>query len=919
MFQRLGGRFGLWSLLAGSLLLAAAPVDAAQFTVSNNNDSGAGSLRQAVLDANDSAGEDEIVFDEDLGTITLTSGQIEVTESLVISGPTDRQTISGNGCSRIFRMALARVEAELQRLRLIDGTGAEDCDPAQSGPGGAVSSDLGQLSIIDSELSDNHTEGAPGGAVDASGELLLEDSLVANNSATASPVGGGGVFALETVTVVNSRVSGNVSTDRAGGIRTLSKAVLINSAVSDNRTTGNTAHGGGIYAQTAELAASTVSNNAVEGDLSTGGGVYATERIDAENATFFGNSALGTHGYGGAIVISSPGGIIDLDNVTVVGNSSGFYGGGIALTWPDSRLNLDSTILAGNVGVSEANLSASGTVNVRNSLLGDEPSSINGVNENNIFWNVPGLKVAADNGCSTTAFDACAQTLEPRTISPVRDAGANPLGLASDQRGSGFPRVRGAAADIGALEDEVPALLADPMFLDFGEGSLGGSAVIETVTFTNGASDDLVLGTLSIEGANPDNFGIVSDQCSGNTLPPQAECTVELGFAPKALDRLRAELLIPWNDPESPARLAMAGRGILYRAIPVPSSVDFGGIRLAAQTPSAQETIRIDNTGTAELGFETAQLLGSHPGVFEISSDDCSGMIVAAGESCEILVIAAPTDLGERTATLNLASNALDSPVSVDLRVEGTERRVEVSRARIVFPPVVRVGETTDIVGVLYSNVGTAPVLFGSPTIEGDHPDEFNFTDDTCGGQTVLPGDSCFIELNATPAEEGLRTANLVLSSDAPDSPYEVELITEGALPAVGLRPANLQFNVIQGDTGPSRSNRLVVSSAERVDLLIEAIGNPEDPFSITGGSCMDLALPATLPSFEECDILVHFDGDDLGDYESSFQITTDAPTSPDVVSLSANVRPPVVPTLGGYGLAILALMMVLLGLRRMA
>lgn len=268
------------------------------------------------------------------------------------------------------------------------------------------------------------------------------------------------------------------------------------------------------------------------------------------------------------------------------------------------------------------------------------------------------------------------------------------------------------------------------------------------------------------------------------------------------------------------------------------------------------------------------------------------------------------------TACLMFAA-APASAAAVDLAAEGVQGAVEVSRERIVFPPIGRVGVTTDIVGVVYSNTGSAPVEFGAPTIEGDHPDDFALTDGNCDGQTVQPGDSCFLELNATPAEEGMRFAELILPSSAASSPHTVELIAEGLLPEVGLTPSGLQFSVIQGDTGPNRSSRLVVT-AGRIDLSIEAIGSPQGPFTITGGSCMDRALPATLPALEQCDIVVRFDGDEIGDYESRFRITTDAPSSPDGVTLFGRVNPPVVPTLGGFGLAVLALMMVLVGLRRM-
>lgn len=68
-------------------------------TVTNTNDSGPDSLRQAILDADDG---DTITFGV-TGTITLTSGELLIeNKSLVIQGPAGGITISGNNASRVF-------------------------------------------------------------------------------------------------------------------------------------------------------------------------------------------------------------------------------------------------------------------------------------------------------------------------------------------------------------------------------------------------------------------------------------------------------------------------------------------------------------------------------------------------------------------------------------------------------------------------------------------------------------------------------------------------------------------------------------------------------------------------------------------------------------------------------------------------
>jgi len=75
-------------LLTGILLFAAIYSNAAIIDVTNSNDTGSGSLRQSISDANGSLGVDTILFE--IATngvpIVLTSGQLNVTEGLVIIG-----------------------------------------------------------------------------------------------------------------------------------------------------------------------------------------------------------------------------------------------------------------------------------------------------------------------------------------------------------------------------------------------------------------------------------------------------------------------------------------------------------------------------------------------------------------------------------------------------------------------------------------------------------------------------------------------------------------------------------------------------------------------------------------------------------------------------------------------------------------
>src|SRR5206468_7595987 len=77
-------------------------------TVTNTNDSGPGSLRQALVDANDG---DTITFAV-TGTIGLTSGELLVNKSITISGPgADNLDVDGNANSRVFHIGSAQTLA----------------------------------------------------------------------------------------------------------------------------------------------------------------------------------------------------------------------------------------------------------------------------------------------------------------------------------------------------------------------------------------------------------------------------------------------------------------------------------------------------------------------------------------------------------------------------------------------------------------------------------------------------------------------------------------------------------------------------------------------------------------------------------------------------------------------------------------
>jgi hypothetical protein len=272
----------------------------ATFTVSSLADNGAGSLRQAVVDANAQAGADTIDFAEGLlGTIILNGGQLSITDHLTIDGPgADLLAVSGNGQSRVFNIN-AGLTVAIDDLTITDGRAV--------GGGGGILNTGSTLTLDRVVLSNNQAvgAGAPGGlgrggavANQGGANLIVSDSLFTQNRALGAIGGQGNGGAINNN---GSRLTVNRST------------FVGNQGVAGSN--GASAFGGGInnaQGSTATVRESTfIGNQAVGGDGGVvpgiltfeliGGGMGGAIRngggtITVESSTFTGNQAIGGNG-----------------------------------------------------------------------------------------------------------------------------------------------------------------------------------------------------------------------------------------------------------------------------------------------------------------------------------------------------------------------------------------------------------------------------------------------------------------------------------------------------------------------------------------------------------------------------------------------------------------------------------------------
>ena len=350
--------FDSWAQAAYSCTLAT-------IAVTNTDDSGAGSLREAILESNGNGEDNTIIFDGSIftdaspDTIVLTSDELGISSNISLLGTgADRLTISGSGyySSRVFNISSGSTVG-------IDGVtianGGSDYgggiynagtmslsnstlsgNSAYFGGGGIYNG--GTVSLSNSTLSSNSASNG-GGIYNALGTVNLSNSTLSSNLASNGGGGGsgGGIYnALGTMSLSNSTLSSNDSASEGGGIYNGGTVNLSNSTLSSNSAYGSS--GGGIYnAGTVSLSNSTLSSNLA----SFGGGIYnALGTVNLSNSTLSSNLAYFYGGGGGGGGIYNVG-TMSLSNSTLSGNLAEYYGGGIH---NDGTMSLSNSTLSGN-------------------------------------------------------------------------------------------------------------------------------------------------------------------------------------------------------------------------------------------------------------------------------------------------------------------------------------------------------------------------------------------------------------------------------------------------------------------------------------------------------------------------------------------------------------------------------------------
>ncbi|HVN76786.1 MAG TPA: choice-of-anchor Q domain-containing protein [Thermoanaerobaculaceae bacterium] len=458
-------------------------IPAATLTVTNTNDSGAGSLRAQIGAATDG---DTILFDASLTgqTILLTTGEIPINSSLTVTGLGSANLMVAAGLSsRIFTVAAGKSVAisglELANGEIVGATGASGPTGGDGsvGTGGAILNH-GSLTVSGCLFYKNFAYGGDGGAgaggsssggnggdgaggavyTDTGATLVVTNCQFDDNAAFGGKGGdgtltpglggngrGGALEGAGATTVSGSSFSGNSAVGGVGGssggfggngfggaIDAAGPLALSLSQLSSNTATGATA-----------------ANDGSNGDA-LGGALHligSTAVATMHACSIAGNAATAAangDAFGGGIVVNFSA-TLTIDSSTLSGNQAGggsvLQGGGLDAA-AGSTVDLTNVTFAGNSAAGGGALSTYGALSMVNCTV-----------DGNSATTEAGGVLAAGSGTATATNSIVAQNSAPTgpdgevTAGTVTSGGHNVIGVAFTQGGGTF--TSGAGDQIG--------------------------------------------------------------------------------------------------------------------------------------------------------------------------------------------------------------------------------------------------------------------------------------------------------------------------------------------------------------------------------------------------------------------------------------------------------------------------------------
>jgi len=306
-----------------------------------------------------------------------------------------------------------------------------------------------------------------------------------------------------------------------------------------------------------------------------------------------------------------------------------------------------------------------------------------------------------------------------------------------------------------------------------------------------------------------------------------------------------------------------------------PTGLSFG--KQAIGTTSAAKSITLKNPGGAPVNIKSITLGGADSGDF-VATNACPTRL-PAGSGCSVSAKFSPKALGTRTATIGISDSAPGGSRLISMSGVGVPAAPLLSPTSLAYgDQLVGVGRAPKNVKV--TNPGSVPLTITSIKVTGTNSADFLISTNSCGS-SLAAGSSCTVAVIFKPTAIGSRTAAVVFSDNAINSPQKVPLMGAGTV--MGLSPSSLSFgNHKVGTTSAAKTITLSNKGTAIVSITSIAItGADPGDFSQTN-SC-----GTSLAAGKSCSIMVKFKPTATGARAAAVSVSDNGGGSPQKAGLS--------------------------------
>ena len=423
-----------------------------------------------------------------------------------------------------------------------------------------------------------------------------------------------------------------------------------------------------------------------------------------------------------------------------------------------------------------------------------------------------------------------------------------------------------------------PPPTVSPASHAFGTFQVGTASASQTFTFTNPAPITVPVSGVTASGP----FEIQSNTC-GTSIAAGASCNVASRFVPVAAGAASGTLALAADSGIASASLSGSGTAIPPATL-VPTSHDFGTVVVG--TPSAPKTFTINNPAATSIPLSPFTVTPP----FSLLSTTCTS-VLAAGANCSVDVKFLPSATGAATGTVS--GTAGSGTVTASLAGNGAA-----TPSLILSPSSHDFGDLAVGSSSQFRFTVTNPASNPSAVSLPSASTPFLIAGTTCGG-ALPPAGTCNVVVAFAPFVGGPVSGSVAIDSSTGSA--SALLVGTGIVQALlSIASEPIDFGTLPLGTPPT-THPLTLRNTGNAPLSIQSV-TVTSPFTLAN------ACPPTLEPDGSCVVTVGFDPAELGDFNGSLSILTNATGGSRSLALHARVQPrpePVIrvtPTSIGFG-----------------